>query len=30
MSLLNYIDEENFDKNNENLKYLKDISGNLL
>ena len=30
ISLLNYIDEENFDKNNENLKYLKDISGNLL
>ena len=30
MSLLNYIDEENFDKNNENLKYLNDISGNLL
>ena len=30
MSLLNYIDEENFDKNNENLKYLKDINGNLL
>ena len=30
MSLLNYIEEENFDKNNENLKYLNDISGNLL
>ena len=29
-SLLNYIEEENFDKNNENLKYLNDISGNLL
>ena len=30
MSLLNYIEEENFDKNNENLKYLNNISGNLL
>ena len=30
MNLLNYIEEENFDKNNENLKYLNDISGNLL
>ena len=31
MSLLNYIEEENFDKkNNKNLKYLNDISGNLL
>ena len=30
MSLLNYIEEDNFDKNNENLKYLNDISGNLL
>ena len=30
MSLWNYIEEENFDKNNENLKYLNDISGNLL
>ena len=30
MSLLNYIEEENFDTNNENLKYLNDISGNLL
>ena len=29
-SLLNYIEEENFDKNNENLKYLNDISSNLL
>ena len=29
-SLLNYIEEKNFDKNNENLKYLNDISGNLL
>ena len=28
-SLLNY-SEENFDKNNENLKYLNDISSNLL
>ena len=24
------IEEENFDKNNENLKYLNDVSGNLL
>ena len=30
MNLLNYIEKENFDKNNENLKYLNDISGNLL
>ena len=30
ISLLNYTEEENFDKNNENLKYLNDISGNLL
>ena len=30
MTLLNYIEEENFDENNENLKYLNDISGNLL
>ena len=30
MNLLNYIEEENFDKNNENLKYLNDISNNLL
>ena len=30
MGLLNHIEEENFDKNNENLKYLNDISGNLL
>ena len=30
MGLLNYIEEENFDKNNENLKYLNDISYNLL
>ena len=30
MSLLNYIEEENGDKNYENLKYLNDISGNLL
>ena len=30
MNLLNNIEEENFDKNNENLKYLNDISGNLL
>ena len=30
LNLLNYIEEENFDKNNENLKYLNDISGNLL
>ena len=30
MNLLNYIEEENLDKNNENLKYLNDISGNLL
>ena len=30
MNLLNYIEEENFDKNNENLKYLNDISSNLL
>ena len=30
MNLLNYIEEENFDKNNENLKYLNDNSGNLL
>ena len=30
MNLFNYIEEENFDKNNENLKYLNDISGNLL
>ena len=30
MSLLNYIEEEHFDKNNENLKYLNEISGNLL
>ena len=30
MSLLNYTEEENFDKNNENFKYLNDISGNLL
>ena len=29
MNLLNYIEEENFDKNNENLKDLNDISGNL-
>ena len=28
--LHNYIEEENFDKNNENLKYLNDISCNLL
>ena len=30
MSLLNYIEEENFDKKNDNLKCLNDISGNLL
>ena len=30
MNLLNYIEEENLDKNNENLKYLNDISSNLL
>ena len=30
MNLSNYIEEENFDKNNENLKYYNDISGNLL
>ena len=30
MNLLNYIEEENLDKNNENLKYLNDISGNML
>ena len=30
MSLLNYTEEENFDKTGENLKYLNDISGNLL
>ena len=30
MSLLSYIEEDNFDKNNENLKYLNYISGNLL
>ena len=30
MNLLNYIEEETLDKNNENLKYLNDISGNLL
>ena len=30
MNLLNHIEEENFDKNNENLKYLNDIRGNLL
>ena len=30
MNLLNYIEEEKFDKNNENLKYLNDISGYLL
>ena len=30
MNLLSYIEEETFDKNNENLKYLNDISGNLL
>ena len=30
MNPLNYIEEENLDKNNENLKYLNDISGNLL
>ena len=30
MNLLNYIEEENLDKNNENLKYLNNISDNLL
>ena len=30
MNLLNYIEEEKLDKNNESLKYLNDISGNLL
>ena len=30
MNLLNYIEIENFDKNNENLNYLNGISGNLL
>ena len=30
MSLLNCIEEEKFDKNNETLKYLNNISGNLL
>ena len=30
MNLSHYIEEENFDKNNENLKCLNDISGNLL
>ena len=30
MNLLNYIEKGNLDKNNENLKYLNDISGNLL
>ena len=30
MNLLNYIEEENLDENNESLKYLNDISSNLL
>ena len=30
MNLLNYNEVENFNKNNENLKYLNDTSGNLL